>query len=393
MIKPCAPWVRRGAPVAACVVALGVVTWGTRSRSFGTSRPLPANAQEQSAPAGAKGGGDELFAPSVAKVNMGTVSAGTVVHRRVEFRNVSHRPLRVTGVGSSCSCTRVETDKEEVAPDDILGVDVAYLASFDLRGTYTDTRTAAIYVEDRTEPAAQVVVTAKVKCTALPERDRVDFGTVRAGRRHVQSLQVYLDSHAPAPNVRYTLSGGSRSWLTLRVQRPIVAAPAAVAVAAPTGAFSGQASAPTRDASAEEQRRLIQVVEVELTRDAPVGTLNAELIMKPPNEPAIKIPISGEVVGTYQADPPTLFLGEVKEPGKVQAVVHLHDSKGRPPARIASVRSTSAYLKAAAGPSGVVVVRMTPSVPAGELRGTVIVTPARGEPSLRIPVYAQVIRQ
>ncbi len=101
------------------------------------------------------------LAVSSGSIDFGDVWKGSVVTRELLLINVGDEPLNLTSVRASCGCTVTELKKNQLAPGDFTGLDVA-LDSSKKRAGRTTVR-VVINSNDPKKPSLVVPVTADIK--------------------------------------------------------------------------------------------------------------------------------------------------------------------------------------------------------------------------------------
>lgn len=89
------------------------------------------------------------------RVDLGLVAAGSMNRQTITLRNTSRRPIRITSVSSTCTCTAADVPSEAIAPGATAEVAVRMRAH--RKAGRINERTLSFFVEGWKEPVRVVV--------------------------------------------------------------------------------------------------------------------------------------------------------------------------------------------------------------------------------------------
>ncbi|MCC6729973.1 MAG: DUF1573 domain-containing protein [Chthonomonadales bacterium] len=344
-----------------CLAAAAPIAWRAHRRAA-PGAPEDCGCTRGTAAAALRKPASGPLAPASATYRFGTVAAGAIVRHRFALRNTSGRPLTVIGVTASCSCTSARVLEPEVPAGGRAVVEVTYMPSFDLKGTYRDSRRADVYVRGHDGPVASVTVEATVRCSVMASAAEVAFGEVRSGSARERTVTLTVDRHE---RVRLEPAAGAARRFTRATLSP------------PRAGANGAR---------------VQTLRVAVLAGAPVGELKAEIGLKAQGGTRVSLPVTATVVGPVTADPDILFFADVRR-GEPASLTFALRAAGAERCRVRSLRSDSPYVAArlaAGSPETMVEVTVTDRAPTGELRAHVVVRFEGSAAVVDVPVFARV---
>jgi hypothetical protein len=232
----------------------------------------------------------------------GRVKQGDVVKHVFEIRNSGRKPVSLAGVVSSCSCTAVVQGAEKVI---LPGKGMSLPVTFNTRGKYGLARERITLRFDT--PELQPIVLGIQAMVAGPVQWspwRVNFGI--CDRRGSLRPRVVL--------IRANDEDSAGTW-----------------VAEPTNTNVSAKVVPIdRQSYPEVGSVLGKMMEVSLAKDAPVGILDGEIVLKvrETGRQLCAIPIQGRVQGDIYPVPRRLFVGEMPVSQTRTAIVEIRRATG-----------------------------------------------------------------
>lgn len=291
--------------------------------------------------------------------DFGTLARGVKAQHRFKITNLYEEDVHISGVRSSCGCTTPQITKNDLTTFETAEI----VADFNTRA-FMGHKSATLTVSfDKPFPAeVQVHVNGFIRSDVVLQPGELDFGTVDLG--------------APAEK-RMTVSyAGRQDWRLFDVKS---ANPHFECELFETARGGGKVS---------------YDLLVRLTKDAPSGYINDQLILVTNDEHATELPVEvhGRVVSALTVSPASLFMGVVQPGRKVtkQLVV-----RSRRPFRIVSIEceDDSFQIEASAQRKAVhlLPVVFTAGDRTGKVSQKISITTDQGDTALQCMAYAQVV--
>ncbi len=233
----------------------------------------------------------------------GTVAQGAKAEYRFALTNIYKENIHVSGARASCGCVSVSIPKRTLKTWE-KGDIVATLNTGSYRGYRNATIT--ITIDEPYYAEVQLTITGHIRGDVLLDPGSVQFGSIDFG---TAASMKYI-------NVSYA---GRSDWqiVDIRSANPYIEV-----------------------AMTETQRNFGRVgyeLAVRLKKNAPVGYLNAQLVLVTNDYQSQKIalPVEGRIVAPVTVSPASLFMG-VLQPG--QKVTKQLVVRGKKPLKIVSVK-------------------------------------------------------
>lgn len=291
--------------------------------------------------------------------DFGTLARGVKAQHRFKLTNLYEEDVHISGVRSSCGCTTPQVTKNDLATFETAEI----VADFNTRA-FMGHKSATLTVSfDKPFSAeVQLHVNGFIRSDVVLQPGELDFGTVDLG--------------VPAEK-RMTISyAGRQDWQLFDVKS-----------AYPH--FECELLSPTRSGGKVSYELLVR-----LTKDAPAGYINDQLILVTNDEHATELPVEvhGRVASSLTVSPASLFMGMVQPGHKVtkQLVV-----RSRKPFRILSIEcEDDSFQVEATGQRKAVhllPVVFTASDHSGKVSQKISITTDQGDNALQCMAYAQVV--
>lgn len=294
--------------------------------------------------------------------DFGFIEQGERARHTFALQNRGDKPLVLSSVDTSCSCTQASLPKEQTLPPGCKG---ELVVGFDSTGRNgRQSQTVYLHSNDPITPIVELQITGTVKPTRLPISVRqLNLGIVKKRVGATGELSI--------------ADPGDRS---LAVTEVVTDSPHVKASLTRT-----------------DKQGLVYLVRVELQPGAPMGQLRCKITVRSnhPKEPAVEIPVTAVVIGDVEASPMQFFLGVVKRGHGASATATVLTTGGDE-LRIQRIESPSRYItvKSQAEVENrryALTATLSDAAPRGLIEGDVVVhTDNSDQPEIKIPVYALV---
>lgn len=218
---------RLGAALAACAL---LVSSGVAQQPHAPVPPTPVPAPQNVDPDGAR-----IFSPKPT-YDFGDAPQNDKVEYEFELENRGKKPLEISRVNPTCSCTVAEPAKKRLEP----GEKTTVKATFNTQ-TFNGpvTKTLVVDSNDQTQPRFNLTISGRVSQAFRPSATEVNFGTLRKGTKFPEQQfdvltaatmsSTLLDVQSDHPNVKAKFdrlpanspAKGYRVTVTLEGQPPV----------------------------------------------------------------------------------------------------------------------------------------------------------------------------
>jgi len=162
----------------------------------------------------ADSGGAKIFVPEIVW-EFGRIPEGSVVSHAYWIKNIGTDTLKITGVKTTCGCTKAPLNKRAVAPGDSTGIEMIFSAG---RYEGEEVKSASIYSNDTSLSQVKIYLSGKLVMNiahTLPvtiSPYRVDFGSPEDGTDNKRKLQIRNVSPA---EITVDILDYPRDWVEL----------------------------------------------------------------------------------------------------------------------------------------------------------------------------------
>ena len=206
--------------------------------------------------------------------NFGNIPKGQTVSHDFTFANTGNEKLVITNVQPTYSCTVALTSSKELLP----GAKGAIKVTFDSHGYLGPiTKTISIMDNDPAKPSVLLSISGDVVTDVMLSKPALFFGSIKKGEEGQQSIDIFISN----PSVHITSVTSTKPYVKVSTVSQFVSQ---------------------------------ETINVSVLPDAGYGPLNAAIIVlsSSKEQPALLIPVIGNIVGDILLNPDVVDFGVVK---------------------------------------------------------------------------------
>jgi hypothetical protein len=213
--------------------------------------------------------------------NWGPVARGATVRYPFRMTNTTNEPITITGLRPSCGCTSGASDKSVVVPGDSAVIE-ARMDTTNFVGHKATILFVSLVSASGRQAEVRLAVSSDIQSDIVLNPGTIDFGYVVAGQEVTRTVRI---DRVGMPEWRATKMASSVKGI---------------------------------DAKLAELARTSTGVSYELTvslrKDAPEGVVRNDLLIytNDPNNPAIPVLMTAQVVGALNVSPKNVSFGTLK---------------------------------------------------------------------------------
>jgi hypothetical protein len=302
----------------------------------------------------------------------GLTRHGATIHARFDFRNTGNGVLRIKNIVKSCGCTTPKLSCDSIGA----GESGYLLADVNTSGRYgKQEQTVLLETNDPANPRVILRVCGDVEYPIICRPEVVDFGVVEQSARITRCVDVEAD-RSSVPEV--ILTEAKTSGIACTLTRKTIPSSSTQMVSA-TPKFRDDAYTLT-----------VGIDPMQM----PEGRFEQTLVVQNA-QGAVRIPIRGQILKTFGAEPSQVVLGIVSSGEVKERTVVITDRSGKS-LHIKSVDTDIRGLEIQIGDGtrqSQSVLKIRYRLPANEMegdrdiRGKIVVSMLPGEQTVELPVY------
>ncbi len=206
--------------------------------------------------------------------NFGRIPKGQKVSHDFTFTNTGNEKLVITNVQPTCGCTVAITSSKELLP----GAKGVIKITFDSQGYLGPiTKTISVMDNDPAKPSVLLSISGNVVTDVMLSKPALFFGSIKKGQEGQQSVDIFISN----PSVHITSVTSTKPYVKVSTVSQFVSQ---------------------------------ETINVSVLPDAGYGPLNAAIIIlsSSKEQPALLIPVIGNIVGDILLNPDVVDFGVVK---------------------------------------------------------------------------------